>query len=333
MRVSVIMPAYNGERFIAESIRSVLGQSFRDLELVVVDDGSTDGTREVVHALQAVDDRVVYLFQPNGKQGRARNRGIRHARGELIAFLDQDDLWVEDKLARQISVLASDPVDLVFSSGFYFYDDAVTDESNRLDTLAGRWDGDQMFRLLFVANRIAVLSVLVRRETVLRVGLMTEAPSRQGCDDYDLWMRLAAGGASFRGLSEPLVRYRLHAGQSSRLMSTSTKLAAELHVVEQYSDTLLVDKADRNARLRSLYQRLTDALIEEQKPGEAKRWLLEWARRDHGGLVPLFHAAVLQLWPSRYRRIRGLERRIGGLIEGARALGTRASRSFVAPPH
>ena len=98
--VSVIMPAHNSGRYIAESIRSVQAQTCADWELVVVDDGSTDDTAEVVRGLATSDARVRYVYQPNGRQGRARNNGVANSSGGLVAFLDSDDLWVERKRPR-----------------------------------------------------------------------------------------------------------------------------------------------------------------------------------------------------------------------------------------
>ncbi|MGZ3441121.1 MAG: glycosyltransferase, partial [Polyangia bacterium] len=231
--VSVIMAAYNGERYIEESIRSVLDQSYGALELVVIDDGSTDGTWEIVNALQASDERLVYAFQPNGRQGKARNNGIRRARGSLIAFCDQDDLWVKEKLALQMDALAAArDVSVVFSDGFLFSDDDVADERTTFKTMSGSWDSQEMFRLLFVENRIPVLSSLVRRDAILRVGMLSEDPLRQNCDDWDLWLRLAASGCRFLGMPERLVRYRLHSQQASRDANVMGK--AEISVLEQF---------------------------------------------------------------------------------------------------
>jgi glycosyltransferase involved in cell wall biosynthesis len=95
-KVSVIMPAYNGEKYIAASMRCVLEQTHTNVELIVIDDGSTDRTAEIVKEFQASDERVIYVFQQNGGQGQARNKGIRLSCGEVIAFLDQDDLWVKE---------------------------------------------------------------------------------------------------------------------------------------------------------------------------------------------------------------------------------------------
>src|ERR1700749_83796 len=102
--VSVIMPAYNSGRYLAESVRSVQAQTFGGWELVVVDDGSTDDTGEVARRLAEADARVRYVRRPNGGQAAARNTGLAEARGRLVAFLDADDLWLPEKLEAQMEV-------------------------------------------------------------------------------------------------------------------------------------------------------------------------------------------------------------------------------------
>src|ERR1044072_6081218 len=99
--VSIIMPAYNAERYIAASIESVLAQTYSDWELIVVDDGSTDRTATVTQEFVKRDPRIKYIFQENGRLGKARNTGIKNSRGPLIAFLDSDALWIETNLAAQ----------------------------------------------------------------------------------------------------------------------------------------------------------------------------------------------------------------------------------------
>src|SRR5215204_696893 len=103
--VSVIMPAYNAGRYIAESVRSVQAQTFGGWELVVVDDGSADDTGEVVRRFAAADARVRYVRRPNGGQAAARNTGLAEARAPFVAFLDADDLWLPEKLEAQLAVM------------------------------------------------------------------------------------------------------------------------------------------------------------------------------------------------------------------------------------
>jgi glycosyltransferase involved in cell wall biosynthesis len=114
---SVVIPVYNGERFLGEAIGSVWAQSYRPLEIIVVDDGSTDGSARVAKSFSP----VVYVHQANSGQAAARNHGVELARGELLAFLDADDVWLPDKLSWQMAALAADPnLDAVFGNAEQF---------------------------------------------------------------------------------------------------------------------------------------------------------------------------------------------------------------------
>jgi len=103
--VSVIMPAFNAEKFIAESIESVVAQTYPNWELVVVDDGSTDGTAKIIKRYQAAEPRIKYFYQKNARQGIAKNLGISESYGEYIAFLDADDLWLPEKLDIELDYI------------------------------------------------------------------------------------------------------------------------------------------------------------------------------------------------------------------------------------
>ena len=143
--VSVIMPAYNAERYIAESIQSVLDQSYGNWELVVVDDGSTDKTAETVQRFAAGDSRVNCIFQQNSGQGKARNAGIENSSGSLIAFLDADDLWLREKLERQVQFLIDTKVDVVYSDVIIFYERDTDLGLTEFPTATGETEGLKMF--------------------------------------------------------------------------------------------------------------------------------------------------------------------------------------------
>ena len=118
-QISVIVPVYNSEKYVAEAIQSVLAQTYQHFEIIVIDDGSTDGSAAVV---QTLFPSVTYIFQENQGVGSARNKGIDNASGDYFALLDADDIWLEDKLARQIAVFDQDPqVDLVYGHVRQFY--------------------------------------------------------------------------------------------------------------------------------------------------------------------------------------------------------------------
>jgi len=116
--VSVIIPTYNREHLIKRSAQSVLNQSYKNLELIIVDDGSTDNTRKVVDSIK--DERIIYINQKNQGACVARNKGIDNAKGKYIAFQDSDDVWLSDKLEKQVNALKQNNADLVFCKNFIF---------------------------------------------------------------------------------------------------------------------------------------------------------------------------------------------------------------------
>ena len=303
-RVSVIMPAYNAEKYVAESIRSVVGQTYADWELVVVDDGSTDRTAEVVRSFASADGRVKYFFQQNGGQGKARNAGIRESGGELVAFLDADDLWEAEKLALQVKALDESGADVVFSDAFIFSGEEKADESLAFSTISpefvyGRRGGAEAFRLLFAYNRNPTLTVLARRAALEEVGLFAEEREYQNCEDYDLWLKLAGHGATFFGMTEKLARYRRHAAS---MMNADSRLLKPMVAVVRRHSRAAGEKEARRV-VRGLYRALISALIEEGKVAEARRYVKELSEWDGGGLVTPLQRVLIKLAPGKYNFI------------------------------
>ncbi|HEX7316872.1 MAG TPA: glycosyltransferase family 2 protein [Pyrinomonadaceae bacterium] len=299
-RVSVVMPAYNAGRYIAESVESVRGQTFQDWELVVVDDGSEDDTRAVVEAYAASDARVRYVRRPNGGQAAARNTGLARARGSLVAFLDADDLWLPEKLEAQLAVLERTGVDLVYSDGYFFSDEEV-ELDERFDILPGEARGAEMFRTLFASNRIGTLSVLVKRGALDAVGLFDEDRAYQNCEDYDLWLRLAKWGAGFYGMTERLMRYRRHAAATT--YAASRLLAPMLAVILKHAPDPALDPLLVRRRVRALYRDLISALVTEGRVEEARRRMREFYAWDRGAPVTALQRLLLRLSPGRYNYI------------------------------
>jgi teichuronic acid biosynthesis glycosyltransferase TuaG len=305
--VSVVMPAFNTERYIAQAIRSVLGQTYPHWELIIVDDGSTDNTAGVVRTFK--DPRIRYLFQSNAGQSAARNVAVRASNGPLLAFLDSDDLWMSNKLELQMKALIETKADLIYSNGFVFNEDEVMDVSTPFSDQkhAVTTPGWEMFQYLFNTNRIAILSVLLRKPAFERaLGFDEEFPSAM--EDYDLWLRLAKNGALFHGMSEPLARYRIRAQGSSR--RKTNMLRGELAVMEKYRNDPDVDKTVRVKRLRALYEATIAALIEEERIADARRYLWQQARRDHNTLTPLAKALLVSAMPRTHTAIKRLLRRV-----------------------
>ena len=294
--VSVIMPAYNAERYIADSIRSVIAQTFTGWELVVVDDGSTDNTAEVVRQLARDDSRISYLFQENGRLGKARNTGIQNSRGTLIAFLDSDDLWLPQKLELQVRAHELTAADVVFTGAYVFWEDNVADETNPFPIMSGRFSGTEMLDLLLKLNFIPVMSVLMKREAFAESGLFEEAARYHGCEDYDLWLKLAKRGAAFYGMEERLVRYRRH--PSAMTHKDSNVLKPMLRVVDRHINDGQLSPREKKTRIRDLYRQLIAALLHEGQAEEARTYLEELAGSDYGGAVTSIQRMLFQLSPS-----------------------------------
>jgi glycosyltransferase involved in cell wall biosynthesis len=204
-RVSVIIPCHNTEAFLAETIESVLAQTRPAAEILVIDDGSTDRTREVAASFGA---RVTLRSKPNGGPASARNLGMHLATGEYLAFLDSDDLWYPEKLARQLAAMETNPqIDLLFSEAWMFREERG---ARQLLRKIG-YTGDPTFRQLLFGDFIPNSTVLLRRSVVDRVGWLNEDRELIGVEDYEYWMRVAYHG-TLAGLAEPLAFYRLREG-------------------------------------------------------------------------------------------------------------------------
>lgn len=215
-RVSVVIPAYNAERCIGEAIQSVLKQSYREWEVVVVDDGSTDRTSEVVAGF---GERVRYLRQTNAGAAAARNAGIREARGELIAFLDADDVWLPDKLQLQVAYLDAHP-----ETALVYADVQMQREDGRLlpSYLAEKKHAGsgRIFDAVVQEYFIHTSSTLIRRSCLEEVGGFD--PALKTAEDRDLWLRLAYRWPV--GLVEqPLALVRRSPGSLSNLEFSSAR--------------------------------------------------------------------------------------------------------------
>lgn len=209
-RVSVVMPVYNGERFLNESLGSVLAQTFDDYEIVCVDDGSTDGSSAL---LDRYSQRIRVVRQGNAGQSMARNVGVSHAKGCYIAFLDQDDIWYPSKLSSQVGVLESDPGVVLVHCNFDHIDESgqmlqqgvgLSERASALASSMGQLINEA---LIFPS------AMMIRKDAYQRVSGFH--PELQGFEDFDLIARLKHQG-TFVLLEETGMAYRLHGHGFSR---------------------------------------------------------------------------------------------------------------------
>lgn len=209
-RVSVITPAYNAARFLCDTIESVRKQTMTDWELLIIDDGSTDGTVGIIERAMNSDCRIRLLRQSNAGPSAARNHGMRAARGAFFAFLDSDDQWLPGFLEHQLDVFARYPDTDLVTANAYYLGGPQDGQPRRRET-----QGHAVLSLEdIIQNDSAVFIMTVfRREVFEEVGGFDEG--QWTSEDYDFWIRAALAGFVFRVSTRPLALYRRHQGSLS----------------------------------------------------------------------------------------------------------------------
>jgi glycosyltransferase involved in cell wall biosynthesis len=265
--VSVVMPACNAATTIAASIDSVLAQDFADLELIVVDDGSTDATADIVRAV--ADPRVRLLQQQNKGVSVARNRAIAAARADLIAFLDADDLWRPDKLARQVALLRARP-----EVGLCYTAQTIIDRDGKMIShYAAKPDyRGRCLPVLLRSNGLGLSTVLTRAALLRELGGFE--PSLRHCEDWDLWIRIATK-AELDYIEDELTLYRFHPGSATADLDSLRE--AQLAVLARHADRY----ANGRERARAAFRAYSDY---------ARRYLLtgQWRK----GLADVWRALL-----------------------------------------
>jgi glycosyltransferase involved in cell wall biosynthesis len=219
MEISAIIPTYNYARYVTRAVDSALHQTYPLAEVIVVDDGSTDNTREV---LSAYGDRIRYVYQENRGLAGARNTGIRNARSPWVAYLDSDDTWFPEKIERQVKVVEADPaVELVYTSLRICYTDGRTE-----DAIAN--PPDQLWPRFRWANSITPSTVMMRRDLALKAGGFDE--SLRYCEDWEMWSRLGPH-IRYGAALDPLIGYQMTPGSLSS--NVTKELATAERVVEK----------------------------------------------------------------------------------------------------
>jgi glycosyltransferase involved in cell wall biosynthesis len=245
--VSVVVPCFNTARFVEEAVASALSQTYPHVEVVVVNDGSTDDFDRVIEPYRT---SIRVIDQPNAGLAAARNRGVRESRGEFVAFLDADDAWKPAKLARQFEALRDDPNCVLVHT----LSADVGASGEPLPPQQRPWSarlaqGNCTLPLL-EHNTITVSSVLVRRDSLSDEPFLAGMP---GCEDWRLWLELSLKG-SFAYVDEPLTMYRIHGANMSKkqLMMQRSVVAVLSQFLTMDLPPAVLGAATRQAKIESL---------------------------------------------------------------------------------
>lgn len=307
--VSIIMPTYNHAAYVREAVRSVQTQTYENWELLVQDDGSTDGTREFFHELP--EPRIRYEWQPNsGLPAIARNRAISRASGELIAFLDSDDLWLPNKLERQVLALDRNP-----GAGMVYCRTEIFDAHGvRGIAPVERSPSGNIFDALLRGNFISNLTVMIRGEVLRKTGSLSERREIRAVEDYELWMRVAHDWPVIF-LPEILARYRIHGANISGdlLRNLGHAELAARQVMDRFG---LPENRRRPALSAYAFLKLRHLLLSSDPDWESALACLKQGMElsSSGGLRILGsmaeHAWVMRGASIALKMARGLKRRI-----------------------
>ncbi len=300
-RVSVIIPAYNQAQYLGEAIQSVLHQRYSDYEIIVVDDGSTDNTREVAARFAR---QIRYIWQENKGLAGARNTGIRAARGELIGLLDSDDQWLPAFLAEMTTLADQRPEAAVYYCGAQCMDENGRLLPQSVGLAATPLDGpDALYQTLLRANFIIPSTTVLRRSAVTSAGLFDQ--KLRSCEDWDLWLRILPA-RQFASLPALLARYRVHG--SSLSADPAGMQQAKSAVVQKHfgPDDRQPDEwsADKRRAYAGLYRYYALIFIQRQNDWPAATRYLRRALQIDATLsadLSLFYELALGAQPVGYR--------------------------------
>lgn len=276
MKFSVIIPLYNGEKFISKTLDSVICQTYKDYEIVLVNDGSPDNVGKTVK--EYISDhpaiKFTYVEQKNRGLGGARNTAIRRASGEIMALLDQDDIWYPDKLEKVRKVYDDNPdADLVYHRQY-------NRKNGKIDGINGYelYKNDLYKNLLFCGNILNTSTTTFRKSTIEKVGYFSEdVKNIHFTEDYDLWLRFALAGSRFYYLPDILGEYIIHG--SNFFSAIDIILKGQLYILDEHyglvKDRNVFDwfrMKDRRATL--FFEAFERYLFEARKPLKALSCLI-----------------------------------------------------------
>lgn len=272
-KVSVIIPYYNGGEFIKDTLESILNQTYRNYEIIVVDDGSTDGsTDNSKGVLDSFKDKIRYFYQANEGISGARNRAIKESKGEYIALLDQDDIWYPEKLEKQVEVMNQNlDAGIVYSDCYYV--NKKGDILYRVFEKQRAYSG-WIFKNLFIENFIPIPTVLIRKKILDEVGLFDKRYSF--AEEYELFLRIARI-YPVEYIDEPLAGYRIHDKNLSKNIEKGLRedIMVKEEMMRTYPDEIFPIQNQVKLELAKFYYQLGRIYKREKKNDIARKNFLK----------------------------------------------------------
>ena len=265
--VSVNICCYNSEKFIEKTLQSVLAQTYRDLEVIIVDDGSSDRTGDIIRSI--ADQRIIYHYQKNQGLSYSRNRAIDLSKGEYIAFLDHDDLWLPEKLEKQLALFERNrSLGMVYSDCFAF--NMNTGQKVRYSEMTQLFRG-WVLAQLFQVDFIPVLTALVKRDVIGMAGKFDL--NYKIAEDYEFFVRVAERyPVDF--IPEPLAVYNLHDDNSVK-KQRKTCFLEEMAIITAHRGKFgMIDEQTFKRRVKLLNRSLSTLALAAGDRREARRYLM-----------------------------------------------------------
>lgn len=294
--VSIVVPIFNTEQYLDETIQSVLAQTYSNWELILVDDGSTDKSAAICKRYVEKDDRIQYHFKENGGQASARNLGIKKSKGTWIALLDADDLWLPIKLEEQFKIIDTIQPDFLYGMGYFYYPEKA-EKLVAYDWITGKRTGADFFQTLYSSCSVNTNTVLVKKELFDTIGYFNEDPIVRGTEDWELWLRISKNGGTVYGAPERNVYYRIHPGgihfQHIRM------LRGKAEIYNHYDNDKSISRLVRLRQYRYVYRELINFLWEENRVTEIKEEFRKFAKKDPYGFGVLKQRLLINILPPK----------------------------------
>ena len=319
-KISIIIPTYNYAQYICEAIESVLNQTYKDFEIIVVDDGSTDNTKEVIKPYL---NKIKYIYQQNSGPSAARNRGIKEAKGEYIAFLDADDIWLAQKLELQIKFMEKEKeVGLIFSDMILFNEKGIIKNSflkeklffNKLSikplSFTEKVIYDNVFNALLQENFIPTNTVIVKKECFNKVGFFDK--TLFSVEDRDMWLRIGLF-YDIGFINSPLVLTRFH--ETNISANQELALKSRLKVMKKflnYSNLPIKSKKIIKQTINKIYFDLGYLYFTYEKFPLSRIYFRKFLKENPFIFKPWIYILLSVLPTSDIRKLKNLKEKIKG---------------------